>query len=154
MQQHKQTSCEFAAKDSESDFRKNGYILSKFTIHIYQGIWFSGIMLASGARGPEFDSRNPPTTVGSTTCCAFLYFLVDSMILFHQTMPWSTASWASPHFSTDFVLITMFFSTWNPHRTLPVRHFLALYRVRVDSESRPRLSPGLRLSHCGQGLSS
>ena len=24
------------------------------------GIWFSGIMLASGARGPEFDSRNPP----------------------------------------------------------------------------------------------
>jgi hypothetical protein len=24
------------------------------------GIWYSGIMLASGARGPGFDSRNPP----------------------------------------------------------------------------------------------
>jgi hypothetical protein len=27
---------------------------------VITGIWFSGIMLASGARGPEFDSRNPP----------------------------------------------------------------------------------------------
>ena len=39
-----------------------------------KGIWFSGIMLASGARGPEFDSRNPPTAVGSTAICACLYF--------------------------------------------------------------------------------
>jgi hypothetical protein len=31
-------------------------------------------MLASGARGPEFDSRNPPTAVGSTAICACLYF--------------------------------------------------------------------------------
>lgn len=28
------------------------------------GIWYSGIMLASGARGPGFDSRNPPDLQG------------------------------------------------------------------------------------------
>ena len=28
--------------------------------HPVTGIWYSGIMLASGARGPGFDSRNPP----------------------------------------------------------------------------------------------
>ena len=30
------------------------------------GIWYSGIMLASGARGPGFNSRNPPIMIGPT----------------------------------------------------------------------------------------
>ena len=28
--------------------------------HTNKGIWSSGMILASGARGPEFDSRNAP----------------------------------------------------------------------------------------------
>ena len=46
--------------------QKLGYYVPKNRRTQHKGIWFSGIMLASGARGPGFDSRNPPTAVGST----------------------------------------------------------------------------------------
>lgn len=43
-----------------------GWVMGGGNIKIEKkkGIWFSGIMLASGARGPEFDSRNPPSLMG------------------------------------------------------------------------------------------
>ena len=51
------------------------WLRSESASHGSTGIWFSGIMLASGARGPEFDSRNPPMHVGSVATDTWIFSL-------------------------------------------------------------------------------
>lgn len=52
--------CEKDKNNENSPTNWNNYIIYNIKSNIKTGVWSSGMILASGARGSEFDSRNAP----------------------------------------------------------------------------------------------
>ncbi len=48
------------------------------------GTWSSGMILASGARGREFDSPSAPLTIFKRTLCTINFYMKNGIFFLHE----------------------------------------------------------------------